>query len=697
MNYSILERGLITEEQLKKISYLSFSNESKQIVALLTHFLRKLKKYQKTSFILETISTFFLFIILSSIPLLLIQEKSLILLLALIYIVFHALVIYFRLVKLHYLKKYSKVVEDLGDNLLSVIFDDYKLSLGEKLPDFFQVKEMTRDIADTAFSLREYLRFIKEMIGIILGLIILMALGLSLNYVLFTHLAVLVSVILVLYSVHTALEATHSAYEHGYRKENVKYDRSFLHSHPLLTRTRLGFEKSSYLEKLKPILVLFDNINAMSVVNKSLLPILLLFLPLLLDDVAEGVYLLVVGLFISNRLFSIKNPVLNRAKIIKGEHRLRQLNFYLDTILDKGSEITPHIYKKIRKELFDHNSRLKTGNRIIWGDLNIEGLTYFTGWGKNKKRIYIDKISLPYGKVSLLVGDYGVGKTLFGRVVTLRYSNFNADVLAIGNKDLRSFKSLDEGLKYLHYSCLRKVSTSYRNALSVYIKDANRTNIFVRKVFNFEGNLKNVKQHFIDHKDYYGDLHFLLGDLLDSDDLHLRKKDLDRSYSRLVADLYQNFSHQTSMLVILKKLKNTVKEDIFNKGLILAAVAEYISYNHLKNYVPEANIYYMDANLSKPPISQNARLRFLYAIDVFMEGLVLVVDEPFSKTNPDLAKIIFNDLVTYAQNYNAVVLILDEKIHYELVEENKSKGVLGKILRFENDGFSLNVKANDLE
>jgi len=697
MNYSILERGLITEDQLKKISYLSFSNESKQIVALLTRFVRKLTKYQRISFILETISTFFLFLILSFIPILLLQEKHLILLLALLYVVFHALVIFFRLVKLHYLKKYAKVMEDLGDNLLSIIFDDYKLSLGEKLPGFSQVKEMTKDIAEAAFSLREYLRFVKEMIGIVLGLFILLALGVSTNYILFVHLALLVAVILVLYSVHTVLEAMHSAYEHSYKKENKLYDDSFIHSHPLLTRTILNFDKSSYLANLKPISVLFDNINVVSTVNRSLLPILLLFLPLLLGNVVEGVYLLIVGLFISNKLFSINNPVLNRAKVIKGEHRLRQLNFYLDTILDKGSEITPHAYKEIKKELINQNPRLIVGDRIIWGDLNIEGLTYYTGWSKNKRQIYIDKINLPHGKVSFLVGDYGVGKTLFGRVVTLRYENFKADVLAIGNKDLRSFKSLEQGLKYLHYSCQRKVSTSYRNALSMYISDANQTNIFVKKVFNFEGDLKGVKQHFVDHKDYYGDLHVLLSDLLDSGDVHFGEKDMGRGYFNLVASLYQNFSHRASVLTALRELKDQVDEGIFNKALTLAAVAECISYEHLLNYVPEANIYYMDADLSKPPISEDTKLRFLYAIDVFMEGLVLVVDEPFSQLESEPSKTIFNDLVNYAKNYNAVVIILDEKIHLDVIDDNKGKEVLGKILRFESDGFSLNIKANNLE
>ena len=697
MNYSILERGLVTEDQLKKISYLSFSNESKQIVALLTRFVRKLKKYQKISFILETVSTFFLFLILSLIPLLLLQEKHIILLLALLYVVFHALVIFFRLVKLHYLNKYTKVMEDLGDNLLSIIFDDYRLSLGEKLPGFSQVKEMTKDIAETAFSLREYLRFIKEMIGIVLGLIILMALGITMNYILFIHLALLVAVILVLYSVHTMLEAMHSAYEYSYQKKNKLYDDSFVHSHPLLTRTTLNFDKSTYTANLKPISILFDNINVVSTVNKSLLPILLLFLPLLLGNMAEGAFLLVVGLFISNKLFSINNPVLNRAKVVKGEYRLKQLNFYLDTILDKGSEITPHAYKKIRKELIDQNPRLKIGDRIIWGNLNIEGLAYYTGWSKNKRQIYIDKISLPYGKISFLVGDYGMGKTLFGRVATLRYSNFNADILAIGDKDIRTFKSLEQGLKYLHYSCQRNISTSYRNALSVYINDAKQTNIFVKKVFNFKGDLKDVKQHFIDYKDYYGDLHVLLSGLLDKEDMVFGEKDLSGGYFNLVANLYQSFSHQMSVLTALKELKDNVNEDIFNKGLILAAVAEYISYNHLKNYVPEANIYYMDANLSEPPISEDMKLRFLYAIDVFMEGLVLVVDEPFSQLDPDLSKIIFNDLVNYAKNYNAVVIILDEKIHSDVIDDNRGKDVLGKILRFESDGFSLNVKAKDLE
>ncbi len=690
MRYSILDRGLLREDQLKKISYLSFSRESKQITALLTQCVRKLRQYQRISFFLESLSTLILFLILSFIPILLLQTKPLIVFLAMIYIVFHALVIFFRLVKLHYLHKYIRVTQDLGDNLLSVIFDDYKLSLGDKLPEVYQVKGMVQDIAEAAEASREYQRFVREVFGVVFGLLVLLALGFSLKFMLFLHVAVLVSVILLLFAVHSLLEAMHSAFELDYEKEHKNYDESFTNSHPLLTRTTLDFDRNTYLENEKPAAILFDNINIVNIVNKSLLPVLLLFLPLILGDIAGGVYLLVVGLFISNRLFSVQNPVLNRAKTKKGERRLDQLDNYLDTIINKGSEITPTIYKELQKELIAQNPKTRIGDRIIWGDLIIKNLSYYTGWSKNKKQIFVDDISLPFGKVSFLVGDYGVGKTLFGRVATLRYSNFSADQLSIGNKDLRTFRSLDEALRYLHLSSKRNISTSYRNALSVYLRDAKRANLLVKKIMDFDGDAQLIEQHFKQNKSYYGNLHTLVAQVLGSGKV-------DPEYFKLAADLYQNFSYQKNTYQTLKELKEEIDENVFNKALAIAAMAEYLSFKHLKNYVPEASLFFMDVVLSEPPISEEMKLRFLYSLDVFMEGLVLVVDEPFKQLKEENASRVLDDLVEYAKNYNAIVIILDEKLYYEIIEKHKGQNVLGKIMRFEDDGFSMVIRSNDME
>lgn len=697
MNYNILDRGLIKEEQLKKLSYLSFSKESKQITALLTLSVRKLRTYLKISFILETISTLIILIIISLIPILLLQSSFLILVLAMLYVSFHAFVIFFRLVKLHYLNRYVSLVKDLGDNLLSVIFDYYKLSLGEKLPDFSEVKDLTNDLVSSTLSLREYQRFIREMIGIVSGLLILMVLGVSSKFILFIHVAILIAVILVLFAVNSILEAMYSAHLFEYKRENIEYDRSFKNSQPLLSVTTLDFNKSDYLAKLKPLLVLFDNINIVSIINRSLLPILLLFLPLLLGDMSGGIYLLVVGLFISNRLFLIKNPVLNRANTIKGEHRLRQLSYYLDTILEKGSELTPSVYNRLKKDLVEQNPRIKIGNGLIWGDLNIENLNYYTGWSKNKRQIHVDNISLPYGKVSFLTGDYGIGKTLFGRTITLSYSNFSADKLAIGEKDLRSFNTLESAIKYLHLSSFRKADTTYRKALSVYIKDHSGGNLLIKKMIEFDIENEVLIEHFRENEEYYGTFFSLLKDILDGPNSMIQKNKLEGGYFKLASELFRNFEYSRPTFQILKQLKDDIEENVFNSAVILAARAEYLSFEHMKNYIPEASLHHMDTILTNPPISKEMRLRFLLSMDVLMRGLLLVVDEPFGQDINKEAHAILADLIEYAKNYNAVVLIIDEKLHYELIDRYKEQNVFGKILRFEDEGFSLVIKANDLE
>ncbi len=697
MSYNnFFSQGLISEEQLKKISYLSYTKEAKEIVALLTTHTRRYKKYLRSAFILDFISTLFVFLVLCLIPLLLQLDLEFIIVIAVIYLFFHIVVVIIRARKLSYLNRYIRIVEDLGDNLISVIFNDYR-SLEDRLPNYESVKRLTRDLARSASALREYFIFIKEMSGIIFGITVLIIISITTRQVIYLHLIYVVLTIITLFIIFTTLEGVYRLYKIDYDKKTRKYDESFVNSYSLLTRTELGFVRDEYLSNLRPLAALTDNTGIVGLINRNLLPIIFLFLPIILVDFTSGLVLLIVGLFVSNRLFSIANPLKSKAVVMLGQRRLRQLSRYLDTILEHGSEITPNLYKKIRRDYLDKNPREKVGDRLIWGDLHLEGLNYATGWGKNQERIYVDKLSLPHRKVSLLVGDYGIGKTLFGRLVTLRYTNFSADCLSLGQKDLRTFSSLGSGIKYLHFSGLRDISTSYRNVLSIYIKQAGSTNNFLKKIFNFEENLTLVKDHFAQNTDYYGELIDDINEVLSDFEVRIDADDYKKGYLDLIASIFQNLGEAHSLELVLSELSKKIDQRVIKKGLLYACVAEYISFQHLKNYVPEANIYFMDANLAKPPISKEMRLRFLFALDIFIEGLVFVIDEPFSNLDIGSAKRIFEDLTAYAKNYNAVVLILDEKIYPEILDDYKGKNILGKIMRFEDDGFSINIKANDLE
>ena len=66
MKTRFFEKGLITEDQLKKISYLSFTNEIKEIISLITRYSRKLKKQIKISFYFDLISTAAIFTVIVS-------------------------------------------------------------------------------------------------------------------------------------------------------------------------------------------------------------------------------------------------------------------------------------------------------------------------------------------------------------------------------------------------------------------------------------------------------------------------------------------------------------------------------------------------------------------------------------------------------------------------------------------------------
>ncbi len=696
MESSFLTKGLFTEELLKKISYLSYSKELREINALLTKTTRKLKKFIRLSFIFDLANTLSLFLVLVFIPYLIQANFKFLIALSFSFLSLQLVVLYVRSNKTKAFFNYHKITKDLSDNLISSIFDDYKLSLGDKLPAYTSIQRLTIDLVSAGDSLIEYLRFIREFIALAAGTVVVVAYAFITGSTTYILLSYIISIIFILYFVHTVLDGIYFIFDQDYRKTRSLYDRKFLYSAPLLTRTIIDFDENKYLKNLKTLSNLFSNKLTVEMILKSLVPIFIFLFVVISGDLQDGMLFILVGIFLANRLFQISNVVRLGYFVDLGHRRLTQINDYFDKILELGTEITPNIYKSIRKDYINNSGNDTIGDRLVWGDLIIKNMNYISGRGQTSKQILVDDLVLPYGKISILIGKKDIGKSIFGRILTLRYSRYEAERLSIGEKDIRTFSSLDSGLKYLHYSELRDVSTSYRNTISMYIHENVSANSLTRKIFSNFPDKDKVKEHFLNNQLYYKDFNSFLLPIFEMEDINLIFDDVKEGYPVLVSEIFQNINPELPLREVLTRLTLTLGKKTFEKALLYTAIAEHIAYSHLKKYVPEATVHYMDANLNRAPISKELRLRFLYAIDIFIEGLLFIVDEPFTNLDTQNAKNVLNDFIEYAKNYNAIVLILDEALDDEIIEEFKNKNVFGKLLRFEDDGFVSKIKANDI-
>jgi hypothetical protein len=110
--------------------------------------------------------------------------------------------------------------------------------------------------------------------------------------------------------------------------------------------------------------------------------------------------------------------------------------------------------------------------------------------------------------------------------------------------------------------------------------------------------------------------------------------------------------------------------------------AEYLAWNHLLKLIPEASLYFMEAVLSEPPISQGQRRRIIYLLDILNSGEVFVMDEPTANLDEQTYLQVFEDLVVYAREEKASVIVLEPKVYPKVFELLQEKGVLGNIYSF---------------
>jgi len=689
-------KGILTDEQLNKLDKLTFYREERLILEKIKIWSRRARFYVEIHFLAGIIMVYgtFIALVLTS-RLSSVSEKYItyFFMLFTFFAVANLLLVYLR--KVNSVNYYHRLMRDLYDNLLRFILDNYRLSLAELLPNFPNAKEISEDLGRAGLSSANYHEAMGTLGGIILGGVTVVAYYAVGGDIVYLRIALITFVILGFFALFLYLGKKFSQAQQVYKVEADKFDQAFNDSEPLLVRTQIDYETSNYEKLLKKVVSYTDRVNLVSEVNVGLLPVLLLFLPYALDIKEAVLSYILVGLFVSGKLFGRSLVISQKADVDQAEKRLKEVNDLLDLILSINSELTPAKYEEIKKKYLLSNgvsadsaksSELEDVTADYGGEsLFIKNLEYISGRIGQKKVIKAKKLLIPSGKVSFLIGDSGVGKSVFGRLITLRYADFSAEFMGIRNSDFRIFTNLEEAHKLLHFSGLRNISTSYRNAVSVYIKNYWADSLFIKSVGTFSVKSDKLRTHFTKNSDYYFstilELFKKYDDLLVlSGHSEIKKRSNPHNYYFYLGQLFKYVHNDTLFFDTLAECTEEFGENGLKELLVELLRAEFYAFDHLVSYIPEASLYFMDAVLSEPPISQGQRRRILYALDVFMKGKVFVVDEPFSNLDVGTSLNIFKDLINYAKSYNAVVLVLDQKIFKEVYEKFKSE--FGIVLSF---------------
>ena len=691
-------KGILTDGQLNKLDKLTFYKEERLLLNKIRTWTKRTRLYIEINLfagILMVLGTFIALVVTSRFSNISEKYITYFFMLLSFFAVVDLLLIYMK--KVRSVNFYHRMMTDLYDHLLKFILDNYRLSLAELIPNFPNVKEISEDMGRAGLSSANYYDAMGVLGGIILGGFSLILYFFISGDVVYLRLSLITFLILGSFGLFLYLGKKFSQARQIYRVEADKFDQAFKDSEPLLVRTQIDYETSNYEKYLEKVVTNTDHVNLVSEINVALLPIFLLFLPYALN-IKEGVlsYIL-IGLFVSGKLFGRSLIISQKADLDISEVRQREVSDLLDLILSINSELTPAKYEEIKEKYLKGKSDTLLKHSILneiekqGGEgVSVKNLEYVSGRIGQKKVIKANDLLIPSGKVSFLIGDSGIGKSIFGRLLTLRYADFSADFIGINDSDFRTFPNLEESHRYLHFSGLRNVSTSYRNAISVYIKNYWAECLFIKRVENYNGESDKLRTHFIKNSDYYGGTILPLfnkyHDILILGE-YSEDQNKNNSHYYYLGQLFKYMHTDNLFTELVNKSRREFGETKFKTMMADLLRGEYFAFNHLLSYIPEASLYFMDAVLSEPPISQGQRRRILYALDVFMKGKVFVVDEPFSNLDVGTSINIFKDLVHYAKTYGAVVLVLDQKIFGEVYEKFKSE--FGLILSFRSNEAGL--------
>lgn len=658
----MLNKGILSQDQIEKLGKLVFTPHEKEVIDQIGYNAKKLRKAIRTYtfYAMLSISTLFvLFILGTSLPNF---SKTVLYLLFGIVLAIQLVYSYHSVYRAGlYANTYKRLTGALLDNILFLIIDDFRISLAGNLARIPNPKEISESISKATLPSLVLSNTLGMLLGIFIGI-----LGLLIQYILSGNDTALVMfvvtlAILILYVIFLYFGSRFLPKQKSFVEISDGFDIDFKSTQPLLFRSHLEFYPTSFYKALNSVVSTTTIINGINRLVDSIIPVIIVFFPLLfLNNDSTFLILLSISLYVISKTFGTSQVVSNYYEVKIAEERLKTLDTLLDTILEIGSELTPDYYDLLKKEYLKKNPGQMILDTYTRGDFNIVNLEYISGRDSSKRSINVAKATLKSGKVNFLKGNSGSGKSIFGRLLTLRYSDFKSTFLGVKGYDIRTFRSLDKGLQYLHFSGLRPIHTSYRQAVGAYLHPSIPQTLITQKLNLRTVNMNYVRKHFQLNADYYKEAwSHILGTL------NAYKKDP----KLFVAEF--NALTESERQLVSQCYKSKLSSQISPKLHIFALVMEFYSFAHLRTFIPEASLYFMDAILSEPPISQGQRRRILFALDVLVEGSVFVVDEPFSNLDIETAKKVLVSLVNYARTHNSVVLILDQDINSEILSACK--------------------------
>jgi len=678
--------GIIPVTIIQRLQKLALSKEDSEILNKLEHIVKAFKYTQTFSLILETIFQFIIISISLFGPLFkdsLLHYKFLALLITLTITVLYIII---RLTNSYHFNYYHRTIRTLLTIILTKIFQSYRISLATQLSKIPDPHIFTDSFTTSAFAVINTSNKMSKLIALLISFLFSIVIYPFYKDI---HILIIIGVLFITISSSIALLL--------FNKQFAKIDKKYIHVSDALyqdikdtsainIQTKSNYQKHKYFKSLKDTITFAQYINTITLGVSKISSIIIILLPFLSPNISPFIYLILpissigfLGGFATDY---------SRTKI--SINRYHELSNIISFIENNSSEMTSNQYELLKRKpsYISHPSKEK--------DLIIKNLKYISGRNENTQEIFIDKILLSTGKVNIFSGASGLGKSIFGKVITMKYAEFNCDFIGKSLYDFRKYRTLKDAYKELLYSGLREINTSYRSAISIYASQFDyNNNSLIRKVFNSSVILKEISTFYLKHSDYYK---FVNKSFINNINTIQNIKTLKTILNNLSKQEFQDLStkiksiyKQISNINLLKYINKEFKDSNIKPSLVLnyLILLEYLSYKHIKSLIPEASLYFMDAILSEPPISQGQRRRILFALDIVLKSHVFVIDEPFSNLDFESSKTILNQIIQYTKDNNSTTLVLEPKQINTSIDILQKKQILGYNYRIERNSKNI--------
>jgi len=636
-----LNKGLLTPDLVQDFESLVFSNEEKFVLSWLSSVTKKLRVLKVFVFGLYSLNSFVAILVFVLADKIQNFSRVQIWILFAIYIFFTVLTYVVNVLgSARLMNIYTRIISTVFGNILQSIYDIYTVSLAHLIAKFPAPKTFSTRLSAGALSANNYQASLAQIIGVFFGMFFSALYGFVNDD--FVSLAIFVfgSLLIVLYVFFMYLGRRYVVSEDNLSRYSDSLDRLYNDRKSLLFSNRGLIDRSEFKTNILESVAFTTYINFTTYFVKLIVPVILVFSPFIFGDTNDLYVLVAAGLFITMKVFSQTTAASNYNVMAVSAVKVQQLEDLYKTIKDVGAELTPEKYEE-KKYVYKRNLNISENKKLFDGYV-ISKLSFIAGRGDKKRTIGIEKLNLASGLVHFLYGRSGAGKSIFGRLLTLRYADFQAEKLVIKNIDIRTYQTLQDGLSELHFSSLRHVTTSYRNAIGIYLTEKTSLEGLLDFISSLKITSRSVRDYFTKHSKYYTEM------------------DVSGFNWEVAWQKLKNLNND-DLLRISRIIRNSDWGKVDNKILDVIALLEYSSFHYLKVFIPDSTLYFTDAILSEPPISQGQRRRVILALDLLVKGKLFVADEPFANLDDKSSGNVLRLLDDYAKRNNAVVLVLDQK------------------------------------